>query len=471
MKKISYAILIFLSLGMNTGKNNSMSDTGNLLQNPADTSVLQIVKYAYIYCLPLVLEDLTLRQSTTVPSSRIFAPINQFKHISIFPNASFKQIIRPNADTYYSIAFLDLKAEPVVLSVPNTNGRYYMMPMMDAYTNVFASPGTRTTGNDAHTFLISGPQWNGNVPAGMQQIKSPTNTVWIFGRTQVNSEEDGKNVVAPLQRQYKLVPLSAFGKAYTPHVVVADTTVPKAEPNVIVKNMSIADFFNYANRLMAKNPPPAVDSVVLKTFAAVGIGAGKTFDINALPVGDKAAIMNIPADVLNSLNKKASATKNLENGWAVMGNNKMGNYGTDYIARGFIAYYALGANLPQDAVYPTCEVDADGQSLNGANSYVLHFDKGETPPANAFWSLTMYTPDGHFVDNAINRYTLGDRSNLKMNADGSIDIYIQNTQPGEDKESNWLPAPAGQFNLLLRIYWPKDEVLNGTWKIPPVKKV
>ena len=469
MKKILPPILFFILLFVNTENNNAMGQ-GNLMQKTTDTSVIQTARDAFMYCLPLVLEDLTLRQSTTVPSSRIFAPINQFKHISIFPNASYKQIVRPNADTYYSMAFLDLGAEPVVLSVPNTNGRYYMMPMMDAYTNVFASPGTRTTGNDAHIFLISGPQWKGNVPAGMQEIKSPTNTVWILGRTQVNSEADGRNVAAPLQHQYKLIPLSAFGKPYSPPAVIADTTVPKAEPNVVVKNMSVVDFFNYANQLMIKNPPPVIDNAALKRFAAIGVGAGKTFDINAIPTDDRTTVMNIPVDVLNVLSKKAAVPKKGQNGWAVMGST-MGNYGTNYIARAFIAYYALGANLPQDAIYPTCEVDADGQPFNGANNYELHFDKGETPPANAFWSLTMYTPDGHFVDNTINRYTLGDRSNLKTNTDGSVDIYIQHAQPGEDKESNWLPAPEGQFNLLIRVYWPKEEMLNGSWKMPPVKKL
>ncbi len=343
MKKIFLPILFFIVLFVNTESNHAMAQ-GNLSQKATDTSVIQTTRDAFIYCLPLVLEDLTVRQSTAVPSSRIFAPINQFKHISIFPNASYKQIVRPNADTYYSMAFLDLGAEPVVLSVPNTNGRYYMMPMMDAYTNVFASPGTRTTGNDAHIFLISGPQWKGNTPAGMQEIKSPTNTVWILGRTQVNSEADGRNVVAPLQHQYKLVPLSAFGKPYSPPTVIADTTVPKAEPNVAVKNMSVVDFFNYANQLMIKNPPPVADGAALNRFTAIGVGAGKTFDINAIPADERTAVMNIPVNVLNVLSKKAAVPKKGQNGWAVMG-SIMGNYGTDYIARAFIAYYALG---------PTC---------------------------------------------------------------------------------------------------------------------
>lgn len=158
------------------------------------------------------------------------------------------------------------------------------------------------------------------------------------------------------------------------------------------------------------------------------------------------------------------------NGWRILIKGK-GNYGTHYGLRAFIACIGLGANLSEDAVYPTCAVDDKNEKLNGTNKYVLHFEQGQTPPTNAFWSITLYDNEGHLIDNALHRYAIGDRSKLQSNADGSIDIYFQNTWPGKDKESNWLPCPAGEFNLTLRVYWPKEELLNGSWTPPAVKKV
>jgi DNA sulfur modification protein DndE len=342
--------------------------------------------------------------------------------------------------------------------------------MLDAYSNVFSSPGTRTTGNGQHNFLITGPGWTGTVPAGMKEIPAPTNTVWIIGRTQVNSKEDGEKVVIPLQRQYKLTPLSAWGKTYTPGKPVDDPSVPKGFPNDIVKNMSLQEYLNYANDLLAKYPPPAADQPVLEKFASIGVGAGKKFDINALKA-DKATLEALPNQVMTGfLQAKSFFGNGLENGWSIA-RNGIGTYGTDYAKRAAVAFGGLGANLPEDAIYPGTSVDESGNTLNGSGKYVLHFDKGQEPPAKAFWSLTLYDKGGHFVDNPINRYAIGDRSHLKTNPDGSTDIYIQNVSPGKDKESNWLPAPAGEFNLLLRVYNPKPAMLDGSWKPGPVKKV
>ncbi|MGN6647011.1 MAG: DUF1254 domain-containing protein [Cytophaga sp.] len=429
---------------------------------------VKIVKEAFVYTLPLVIMDITRRQATNPDSSsKTYAPVNAFRHMSAFPDASFRNVVRPNADTYYSSAMLDLTEEPVVLSLPNTNGRYYMMPMLDAYTNVFSSPGTRTTGNGKGDFLITGPDWSGAVPAGMKQIAAPTNLVWIIGRTQVNSKVDGDKVVIPLQQKYKLVPLSAWGTEYKAPAGIRDATVPAGDPNAVVKSMSAEEYFTYANQLLQKYPAGEVDKETLKRFAVVGVGAGLTFDINTFGAA-KDAVTNLPEEIIDEFHKQIKATTGLVNGWAV--HRGLGAYGTDYLKRAFVAYMGLGANLPEDAMYPSCAVDADGNELNGANNYVLHFDKGQTPPVNAFWSLTMYSPEGYLVDNALNRYTLGDRSNLKKNADGSVDLYIQHDSPGKEKESNWLPAPAGEFNLLLRLYWPKPEMIEDKWTPPAVEK-
>lgn len=457
---ILFSGLLF-SCGQQSGSTDNAGTTGK-----ADSSIVQTAKEAFAYGLPLVLMDITRRQMTSQPGSAMYSTPNQFRHNSFFPDASFKNVVRPNADTYYSIAWLDLEKEPMILSLPNTKDRYYMMPMMDAYTNVFASPGSRTTGNEAGNYLISGPGWTGEVAEGMKQIQSPTNTVWIIGRTQVNSKEDGDKIVVPLQRQYKLTPLSAWGKPYTPPTPVADSTAPKGDPNTLVKNMPTDEYFSYVNELLAKYPPPTEDKAAMDKFAAIGIGAGKKFDLNAFPADAKEAVKNIPTGTLDEFTQQNSSVKDqLVNGWYV-GRKVIGTYGTDYASRASVSYFGLGANLREDAIYPSAYFDKDGNKLNGEYNYVLHFDKGKTPPAKAFWSLTMYDPEGYFVDNPINRYAIGDRSNMKANADGSIDIYIQKDNPGKEKASNWLPAPAGDFNLIMRVYWPKDEMLNGSW-IPP----
>jgi hypothetical protein len=434
-----------------------------------DSTIIKTITDAYIFGIPIVLEDLTRRKLIDGANPR-HGFINNFTHLSFFPDASFRLVVRPNADTYYSTAFLDLGKEPIVLSVPDTKGRYYMMPMMDAYTNVFASPGKRTTGTSQATYLISGPSWTGTVPAGMQQIKAPTNMVWILGRTQVNSREDGKDIVIPLQNQYRLSPLSMFGKSVQPVAAEHDSTLPSGDPNTILRNMPAAAFFNYLNRLMVDNPPAPADAEAMARFASVGVKPGGLFDPQQFDTTVRAFLAHLPMGFIAKAVQIFSAPDKEHNGWKISV-GKIGAFGTDYRARAIVAYNALGANLAEDAIYPTCNVDADGQSLTGANKYVLHFDKGMTPPVNAFWSLTLYDQSGYMIANPINRNAIGDRSGLKENPDGSLDIYIQHDSPGQEKESNWLPAPSDTFNLLLRIYWPKAEVVEGRWVPPSVKKI
>ncbi|MEN9684611.1 MAG: hypothetical protein RLZZ28_397 [Bacteroidota bacterium] len=465
---LTAALILLAACGQQTGNNDDTNKVSTLSASSED-SVVKITKDAYLYGFPLVLMDITRRQMTNPAAGAMYAPPNKFRHNSVFPDASFKNVVRPNADTYYSIAWLELAKEPIILSLPDTKARYYMMPMMDAYSNVFASLGTRTTGNKAENFLISGPQWKGIVPDEMKNIQSPTNTVWIIGRTQVNSKDDGAKVVVPLQHQYKLTALSEWGKTYIAPSSVADSSVPTGDPNTIIKNMSIEKYFNYVNELLAKNPFPASDKSAIEKFASIGVGANKKFDINTIEVSARQAVNNVPNEVFAAFDQEKSSSDKLVNGWN-LGRKVIGFYGTDYYSRASTAYFGLGANLREDAIYPSCYFDAEGNALNGANKYFLHFDKGKTPPASAFWSLTLYDPKGYFVDNPINRYTLGDRSNLKVNTDGSIDIYIQKNNPGNEKASNWLPAPGGDFNLLLRVYWPKEEMLNRNWNPPIVSK-
>jgi len=429
---------------------------------------------AVIYGLPLVLMEVTMRKTTNVPPGyRMAKPVNQFAHLRVYPDATFKDVVRANVDTLYSSAFLDLASEPIVLSVPDTHGRYYLLPMLDAWTNVFASPGSRTTGNAAGTFLIAGPDWHGAVPAGMQVLRSPTNLAWILGRTQTNGPADYATVHA-IQDGYTLVPLSQHGKPYAPPGGSFDPSIDmKTPPIEQVRNMSAQQFFGALARLLKSNPPPAEQAPILEQLARIGIKPGEPFDLGTLdPAIAKGLERSVPA-AFAQLQEAQKQTGKPVNGWHIPPAN-LGNFGADFGTRAVIAMLAFGANLPADAVYPTTYVDERGQALNGATRYTLHFNAGATPPVNAFWSVTMYSAQSFFVDNPINRYAISSWMPLQHNRDGSIDLYIQHESPGEALQSNWLPAPAGDFNLTLRMYWPNDvgpSITNGSWVPPAVTAV
>ena len=431
---------------------------------------LAIGEDAYVFGYPLVLMDVTRSLMTAVPKvEETKAPINQFAHLSRFPDPTFTDVVSPNADTLYSSAWIDLTKEPIILSLPDMGNRYYLMQMLDAWTNVFASPGTRTSGNGKGDYAIVGPAWKGQLPEGVKAIKSSTNMVWLIGRTQTNGQSD-YGAVHAIQKQYALTPVSAWGKNYkapdsAPVEKGVDTKIPPAEQ---VARMDAPTFFARLNALMKDNPQSSADTPAMKRFAAVGIAPGKPpnlrqYDLavaEGLEQSVRAGQAKIGAEAQKPLGKKV-------NGWDVMTN--VGRYGTNYLFRAVVALVGLGANLPDDAIYPRATVDADGQPLFGANRYVVQFPKGQLPPVGGFWSITMYNSKQFFVPNPINRYAIGDRDNLKANEDGSVTIYIQHESPGAERESNWLPAPKDQFNLFMRLYWPKKEIIDGAWKMPSVK--
>jgi hypothetical protein len=473
MKNFLLAVLILSTVlySCNSGSTNTPSTTsGNTL--PKD-SVIAIAKNAFVYAAPLFLIDVTKKSFTNVemPLPGLAAPINQLTVSTRFPPQNETVVVRPNADTYYTLGFLDLGKEPMVLTLPVTNDNYFMFPILDAFTNVFSSPGTRTGIKKGGTFLIAGPDWKDSLPAGMKEIKSPTSTVWVIGRFQVNSEKQGAEVVVPLEKKVSITPLSAYGKPYTAPKGIVNPNISKELPNDQLANISIDSFFNYINQLMVTNPPSAADAPAMETFAKIGVGPGLKFDLNSFDTATQATLKEIPRMVIAHIYEvlKSGVVKPV-NGWSVAFKG-FGNAGTDYDLRTMVAFLGLGANIPEDAIYPTSAVDSAGNPYNGANKYVMHFAKGQTPPINAFWSLTMYSAEGYFIANPINRYAIGNRNPLKYNTDGSLDIYFQNVSPGNDKENNWLPAPAGPFNLCLRLYWPKEEILKGNWTPPPVKKM
>ena len=451
---------------------DARSKSAAAIHSSGEDEALEIGVEAYVFGYPLLIMDVTRAVTTGVSSvSGTRAPINQFCHVRSFPDDTFTDVVSPNADTLYSFAWLELKEEPLILSVPDVGRRYYLMQLLDAWTNVFASPGLRTTGSGQGDFAIVGPHWSGTPPPGATIIQAPTNMAWLIGRTQSNGVEDYPAVRA-IQDKYRLTPLSQWGKTPPPPrkvpVKSGDTKTPPAQQ---VADMDATAFFGRLNALMKENPPAAVDAPSLARFAKIGVAPGRAFDLKSMDPGVARGIEgSVEAGQLEIVGEAKKPHGHQVNGWDVLPANTA-NFGTDYLWRALVALVGLGANLPADAVYPHAIADSDGQPLTGANRYEIRFAKGEAPPVNAFWSLTMYDSKQRFVKNPIRRYAIGDRNTLATNADGSTTIYLQADSPGATKESNWLPAPRGAFNVFMRLYWPKPAVIDGTWKPPAIKRI
>jgi hypothetical protein len=398
--------------------------------------------------------------------------MGQFIKLRQYPDASFRDVTAPNADTLYTTAWIDVGKEPWVLSIPDMKDRYFLVPLLDGWTNVFQVPGKRTTGTDAQTYAITGPGWKGSLPPGVKEYKSPTSIIWILGRIYCAGTPEDYAAVHALQDQFKLVPLSSYGKPYSPSAGTVDPSIDmKTAVREQVNRMDAVSYFSLLAQLMKANPPAAADAPELAKFARIGLVAGRDFDASKLDADFVKRIPQVAFDRIMLQFKVGKTMKNI-NGWGF--DTETGVYGTDYLNRAFVTAIGLGANRIQDAVYPTSLKDAEGKPYDGANKYVMHFPKGQLPPVRGFWSVTMYDANYFFVANPINRYSISARQNLKANPDGSIDLYIQNQSPGADKESNWLPAPKDKFILMLRMYWPSDKspsILNGTWKPPAAKKV
>lgn len=427
---------------------------------------------AYIYGYPLVTMEITRRIMTNMATPEgNRAPMGQFAKAREYPNASFRDVTAPNADTLYTTAWIDVGKEPWVLSIPDMKDRYFLVPMLDGWTNVFQVPGSRTTGTGAQTYAITGPEWSGSLPAGVKEYKSPTGLVWILGRIYCTGTKEDYAAVHAAQDEFKLVPLSSYGKAYVPPAGKVDSTIDmKKAVREQVNGMDAVAYFTLLAQLMKTNPPAPADAAALARFAKIGLVSGKEFDASKLNADFAKRIPEIAFDRIMLQFKINKDVQHID-GWNFT--TKTGLYGTDYLMRALITAIGLGANRPQDAVYPTSLKDASDDAYEGASKYVIHFDKGHVPPAEGFWSITMYDAGYFFVANPINRYSISPRQNLRSNPDGSIDLYIQKDTPGADKESNWLPAPAGKFILMLRMYWPKENdpsILDGTWTPPKVKK-
>ena len=428
----------------------------------ADARSLSYDAYTYLY--PLVMMEVSRRQGINVePNTRpAFGPPNEFHHVRAFPTAAFRAVVRPNFDTLYSSAWLDLTGGPVVVRAEDTGDRYFMLPMLDMWTDVFANPGKRTTGTGTQSFAVVGPGYAGERPDADAVINAPTPWVWVIGRIQTNGPDDYAAVHA-VQDGYTITPLHP-----TEHEIdrEVDTTT---EPLRVVNGMSAVEFFTYACAALMVNPPHATDYSMLARIAKIGIVPGDPFDESSL---DESALDEIEAGAAAAREAIAGNMAGLGkpvNGWSI-GTEAIGVYGNAYLKRATIALGGLGANPPEDAVYPVLLADADGEPTAGGEDYRIHFEADQLPPVDAFWSITMYDSEGYQAANELDRFAIGDRDPLTYNRDGSLDILIQHTNPGPDHEANWLPAPTGPLGVTMRLYAPRAEVLDGRWAPPPVTK-
>ncbi len=439
----------------------------------------QIAEDAYIYGYSLITTEVTRVQMSNVPKVEgLTAPIGQFINVPRYPPADYRGVSAPNADTLYSLGWLDL-AEPQVFSHPDMGDRFYLFELTDLWmSDLESSPSKRTADGKAANYLFTGPGWKGTVPAGMKHFPVATRYMVILGRTYADGTEQDYKAVNTLQAQYKITPLSAWGKPYTPVAPPIDPNPGFSmtdKPQPVILAMGTEGYFNLMAKLMGGAAPPAADDApMVARMARIGIVPGKPFELGKLDPAVQAALKDIPQTALKKIESNRAALGSIVNGWVVT--KGLGTYGpATYLKRAVVAAFGWPANQERDAVYPYTEIDFTGQKLTGANKYTLTFPKGATPPVNGFWSITMYMIDQGwwFVPNRLNKFTVSPRNNPKFNADGSLTLYFQNESPGADMEANWLPAPKGEFIPMLRMYWPKDaspSILNGTWTPPAVVK-
>ncbi|OZI31823.1 hypothetical protein CAL29_28575 [Bordetella genomosp. 10] len=434
---------------------------------------------AYVYAYPMVLMELTRRNATNVQTPLDGrAPMNMFGHKTAFPDARTPDVHWPSTDTLYSSMWYDVSREPLIVRVPDAGNRYYFLSLLDMWTDVYASRGTRTVGNRPQAFAIVGPYWQGTLPPGVEGVRSPTSTGWVLGHVQTNGPAD---YAAVNQFQSGLVtqPLSTVspaygqqaGRTYMPVTGNVDPNLnTQTPPADLVASMDAATFWGIFAEAVRNNPPHANDYPMLDRLRRIGVGTGQPLVYSRLDPAVQQALAQAGPEAGRRIADYLSGLGDGYNGWNTVSEG-IGTYGTDYLRRAAIAYAGLGAGVPEDVMYPVTSIDSKGRALDGDEDYVLHFDKGQLPPVNAFWSLVVYGPNQTFVDNQANKYAIHSTDALKYNADGSLDIYIRQKAPGRDKQSNWLPTPkSGPFMMNMRLYWPRSTALDGSWAPPPVQR-
>jgi len=453
-KTISTAIILLAILASCTNSTKQQNKT------LTTDEIKELTEEAYIYALPILMSYKTMYMySIDEKSSQFKAPFNQIMNIHRVYGPEDVTVVSANSDTPYSLLWTDLRAEPIVLTVPEIEKeRYYVAQTQDLSSNLLPYVGSRTTGNEGGTFMITGPDWKGEKPDGVDKlIPSTSQFTFTVYRTQLFYPKDLSNV-EKIQEGYKVQTLSQYlGKKAPPAAIKIEFPDWKnqKEPG--------DDFISYLNFCLQYINPDSAEKALLEKLAPLGVKAGKEFHFNSLSPDQQEAI----SEGVKVAKQKiiASSEKYLN----IMAGQTKKNYNSDWLWRAYVSKMGWGANDPTEASYPIIETDDSGAKLDASkNNYSITFEKGKLPPVNAFWSLTMYDGEQLMIENPLNRYLLNSTmlSDMKLNNDGSLTLYLQNKAPKNDVKNNWLPAPDGEFYMLLRVYWPKEEFLNGSWKLP-----
>lgn len=422
-------------------------------------SGLDLASKVYLYGYPIVLMDET-RGTLLLQNPE---GVNQFNHSTVFPDHEYRNVARPNVDTLYSTAWIDLDEQPIILSIPQIKDRYYVMPLMDMWTNVYASVGTRTHGDSPVTMMIVGPGWQGEAPQGVELNRSPTRHNWLIGRIEARGRNDFPEV-HKLQQQLQLQTLSAWraGQQTKPFDNPIDSKARRVDPNLAVTALSAKAFVQELVELLDREGTPEAEAEMLDSIHLLN----KRLENSALSRWFYQQVFTlIRAGVKQRLENRDAN----ENGWMVH-RSVIGRYGIDYPFRAAVAMVGLGALPPEEAVYPNTEKDSEGMPLNGRHRYRIRFAAGRLPPVDAFWSLSLYDQQGFFIASETNRYAVGDRDQLYFEEDGSLVIHIQADPPGLTN-ANWLPSPTGNFLLTMRLYLPTQSFLAGDWQVPKIERV
>lgn len=436
----------------------------------AAPSELPVLAEAYEYGLPLVMMDLMRENATNVSKpdkAQGRAPKNQFSHMSPVTTSNFKTFSRPDTDAFYSMAWLDLSGGPVVLETPDTQGRYYLMPLVDAWGNVYASIGKRTTGTFPNRYLIVGPHWNGTLPSGTQAIHSPTEISWVVGRLLPDKKTE-KTLTSKIQQGFKIYPLRISDQKYVAPQGAVDPMIQAAPAMNKLATLTTEDYFNRLNRLMMTNPPAKEDSALLSKYSKYGIAPGAAFNPESLSEQDRADLPRLPAMMRNKFQSGEQVKASEVNGWIKF--KSPAELKSDYFARAFSAYHGVAMENNNDMVGALAIADDSGRALNGDKRYIIHFDKDQLPKVNERWTLTVYDSQGQLVKNKMNRFSLGSKNTMTYNSDGSLDIFIESASPGKIRETNWLPSPKGDFQIMARLYSPKKEAMAPDYSLPKIQE-
>jgi hypothetical protein len=429
-------------------------------------SLREIAGEAYAYFWPLVVMEVTRQEMMSAPTPPASPTrMNSLNHRRAFPDDRFRSVVRPNVDTLYSMAWIDLRRGHVIIEVPDVGDRYYLLQFLDMWTDTVGSLGTRTTGNKAGRYAVVGPDGKEKVDGVASTITSPTPFVWMIGRFQTNGKSDYENVHR-LQDGLKLI-AQQDGEPLNLPIPGAEKKLP---PMLRVSQLTPGEFFALASRLFQIHPPHVTDQPIVERLKRIHLTTTSHFVWDDLEEDVRQAMEDGVTDAKRRIAERIEISGHMINGWRVM-NESMGVYGNDYWRRAGVAMYGLGANSPEDAIYPRLMRDGQGQPLSGTHRYRFRIPADDMPPANAFWSLTIYDQNGYLAKNPIDRFALGDRDALRREPDGSIVLYIQETSPGPELESNWLPVPNGPISPTFRMYLPRAEALDGKWAPPPFERL